>query len=239
MMQKLLRVYECKIINERSKQNIGKFGWTYIILNIICLIIFLVCELLHSNIGALISIVVMIMISIIFTKIVNKIVKISEQDFLEYKKETIDKFVEILKRIGIDNADAITVIINQCKEYEGEDRTSRFSGENFKSVFTLLIYPILTAVASIIVSKMSNQDMVAWSIFIVGMIIIIYVMIALISPVISDFVNKYKNMTKMMRQDLEYIKVMLQNEVHQEEIQVNNIEVKRKIKDLKIQVKLK
>lgn len=208
-MQKLLRLYECKILNKRSKRNLGKVGWTYIILSTIALVSFFVFELLHLNIGALISMAAIIAISIIFTIIANKITEISEEDFSKYKEETVDKFAEILKDIGIDNVNEITVIIKQCKEYEKDNKTNMFGGERFKSVFTLLIYPILAAVVSVIVSKMSNEDMVAWSIFIIGMIIIIYVMIALIAPVISDFVNKYKNVAKMMRHDLEYIRAKM------------------------------
>lgn len=218
MVQKLLQLYECKILNERSKRNLGKFGWTYIILTVICLINFLACEWLHNNAGAIISLLVLLIISMVFTIIANKITQTTESDVAKFRKETVDKFTKILKTVGIDNAATITVIINQCKEYEKNTKTSLFWVEGLKFVFTLLIYPILTAVAAVIVSKMSDEDMVAWTIFIIGMIIIIYVMVALIVPIISGFVNKYKNMAKMMRYDLEYIRVMMQNEVVQEKM---------------------
>ncbi len=211
MMQKLLQLYECKILNERSKRNLGKFGWTYIILAGVCLISFLVCEWLRKDVGAISSSIALLVVSIVFIIIANKIIQTNESDVVKFKEETVDKFTEILKNVGIDNEDTITVIIDQCKEFEKDTKTSMFSGERFKSVLTLLIYPILAAVVSVIVSKKSDEDMVAWAIFIIGMIIIIYVMLALIAPVISDFVNKYKNMARMMRQDLEYIRVIMQN----------------------------
>ena len=72
----------------------------------------------------------------------------------------------------------------------------------------MLIYPIITAVSAIIVKNMSDQYMIEWSVFIIGMIIIIYVMVALIYPVVSDYTNKYKRIAKMMRNDLEYILAM-------------------------------
>lgn len=72
----------------------------------------------------------------------------------------------------------------------------------------MLIYPIITAVSTIIVKNMSDQYMTEWSVFIIGMIIIIYVIVAVIYPMVSDYINKYKRIAKMMRHDLEYILAM-------------------------------
>lgn len=155
---------------------------------------------------------ILVGVSIIFIIITNKIMRTTEADYLEFKKETIDKFIPILKELGIDNEKKLTVMIDQCKEYEDNGRISLFGGERFKSIFTLLIYPILAAIASTIVSKMPTSDMVAWSVFIIGMIIVIYIMVALIEPVIYDYVNKYKNIARIMRADLEYIRAIIQTE---------------------------
>lgn len=212
MVKKLLQVYENRILNERSKGRLGVLGWGYIIANLVLFILFFVCQLMHWYWGAVWLMFILVGVSIIFIIITNKIMRTTEADYLEFKKETIDKFIPILKELGIDNEKKLTVMIDQCKEYEDNGRISLFGGERFKSIFTLLIYPILAAIASTIVSKMPTSDMVAWSVFIIGMIIVIYIMVALIEPVIYDYVNKYKNIARIMRADLEYIRAIIQTE---------------------------
>lgn len=120
----------------------------------------------------------------------------------------VDEFADILKQADLLNSkEVIEVIICQCKEYE-DTNSKIFFGDCFKSVFTMLIYPIITAVSTIIVKNMSDQYMIEWCVFIIGMIIIIYVIVAVIYPMVSDYINKYKRIAKMMRHDLEYIFAM-------------------------------
>lgn len=207
MLNKLLQIYENKIINERTKRDLGWFGWTYIIISILCLILFLVFELLHLFIGAIISIGILVVSAVVFSMIANRIFKTDEQALKLFRKETIDKFSDILKNADLDSKDMIQVMIKQCKKYE-KTKSDFFMLDPFKSVFTMLIYPIITAVAAIIVKNMSDEYMIEWSIFIIGMIVVVYVMVALIYPILSDYTNKYKKIAKMMREDLEYILVM-------------------------------
>lgn len=207
MLNKLLQIYENKIINERTKRDLGWFGWTYIIISILCLILFLVFELLHLFIGAIISIGMLVVSAVVFSMIANRIFKTDEQALKLFRKETIDKFSDILKNADLDSKDMIQVMIKQCKKYE-KTKSDFFMLDPFKSVFTMLIYPIITAVAAIIVKNMSDEYMIEWSIFIIGMIVVVYVMVALIYPILSNYTNKYKKIAKMMREDLEYILVM-------------------------------
>ena len=207
MLNKLLQVYENKILNERTKRNLGWLGWSYIILCGISLIMFLIFEIFHLYLLAVISVGLLALWSIAFSIIVNKVIRLNEQDLKRFKAETVDKFADILKESGLNSKESIEVIICQCKEYE-DTKSKSFFGDRFKSVFTMLIYPIITAVSAIIVKNMSDQYMIEWSVFIIGMIIIIYVMVALIYPVVSDYTNKYKRIAKMMRNDLEYILAM-------------------------------
>lgn len=204
MLNKLLQVYENKILSEKTKKDLGWLGWGYIILGVVCLVSFLIFEIIHSYVAAVISITLLVVVSVAFIIVSNKLFKYDEQNLKQYKTETVDKFQEILKETGLYGEKTIKVIISQCEEYEN-DKGEIFWGERFKAVFTLVIYPVMTAVAAVIVKNMSDHIMIEWSIFIIGMIIIVYVMIALIYPVIADYTNKYKRIAKMMRQDLEYI----------------------------------
>ena len=187
MLNKLLQVYENKILSEKTKKDLGWLGWGYIILGVVCLVSFLIFEIIHSYVAAVISITLLVVVSGAFIIVSNKLFKYDEQNLKQYKTETVDKFQEILKETGLYGEKTIKVIISQCEEYEN-DKGEIFWGERFTAVFTLVIYPIMTAVVAVI-----------------GMIIIVYVMIALIYPVIADYTNKYKRIAKMMRQDLEYI----------------------------------
>lgn len=210
MINKLLQVYENKILNERTKNNLGRGGWLYIILSGVALLSFWIFEILHLYIESVISMGILILLTIIFSIISNKVVKIDEQDLKDFKSETVDKFAAILKETGLGDTDTLDVIISQCKEYENNKSDGVWS-ERFKTIFTMLIYPILTAVSAVIVKNMSDKYMIEWSIFIIGMIIIIFIMVALIYPVVADYTNKYKRIAKMMRQDLEYIRVQNDN----------------------------
>ena len=207
MLNKLLQVYENKILNERTKRNLGWLGWSYIILCGISLIMFLIFEILHLYLLSVISVVMIVLWSIAFSVISNKVIRLNEQDLKQFKTEMVDKFADILKQADLNSKEAIEVIICQCKEYE-DTKSKIFFGDCFKSVFTMLIYPIITAVSTIIVKNMSDQYMTEWSVFIIGMIIIIYVIVAVIYPMVSDYINKYKRIAKMMRHDLEYILAM-------------------------------
>lgn len=206
MLNMLLQVYEKKILQE-GRKDLRWFGLLYIVICSVSMFFYLLFGVMRKYIAAVIAIAVLIIVSIIFMIIVNKFVKYDEQSLKRYKEETVDKFRIILKEAELDRKTTIEVIISQCEEYEKRKGSNLF-GEWFKSVFTLIVYPIITACAAIIVKDMSDQHKIEWSIFIICMIIIVYIMFTLLYPVIDGFVNKYKIIAKMMRQDLEYILTM-------------------------------
>ena len=204
MVKKLIFVYENKIIKEEPKKRLGAFGWIYIILSVICILGFFVFEYLHFDIGALIAMGLFILISIAFVQIANYMVSPDENTLVDFKNKTVDKFSKILETGELNNKESIEVIINQCKEYE-ESKNIIFGGTHFKEVFTLAIYPIITAAVAIIVKDIPDKNKIEWSIFWIGVIVIMYMIIELIYPIIDDYLNKYQRIAKMMRHDLEYL----------------------------------
>ena len=100
MLNKILQVYENKILSEKTKKDLGWLGWGYIILGVVCLVSFLIFEIIHSYVAAVISITLLVVVSVAFIIVSNKLFKYDEQNLKQYKTETfyILLFFAFIKR---------------------------------------------------------------------------------------------------------------------------------------------
>ena len=70
-------------------------------MGVVCLVSFLIFEIIHSYVAAVISITLLVVVSVAFIIVSNKLFKYDEQNLKQYKTETVDKFQEILKETGV------------------------------------------------------------------------------------------------------------------------------------------
>lgn len=204
MLKKLLQVYENQILKERTKKNLTWIGWLYIVISGIIFMSFAVLAFFHFYYQAIAAILIFLIGTVILGNVANKQIKDNEESLKQFKDKKIEKLKNILNESELGSKEVISVIISQCKEYEASKDPS-FFGDNFKSVFEMLIYPIVTTIVAIISNNITEQDRLEGLILIIGIIISIYILIAVIKPIILESINKYKIISKMMRNDLEYI----------------------------------
>ena len=136
----------------------------------------------------------------------NKITEKQKSDTIEMKRDRINKLKEMLKEdtVAMGNAEHIRVLITQAKEFEAEKNDfSQF--ENFKNFFFMIIYPILTSITAIIIKDMSDVDIITLAIVGIGFIFCVYAIVALLTPQLQRYLNKYHDAAKIMRRDLEII----------------------------------
>lgn len=207
MLNKLLYVYECKILKEHKKDKMTYLGWGYILLTIICAALCLFFEIKEHYAAFFISLGIIVVLSIFLAVFDYRNMKYDTEDLAVYKSQNIDKFANILLEAGINNLDTLDVIIAQCKEFE-QEKNGILWGEGFKSLFTMLIYPILTVAATIVVKNMSDENMFTLSVLMIGAILIIFVIVSQIYPMVKNYFNKSKRIAETMRHDLEYIRSM-------------------------------
>lgn len=76
---------------------------------------------------------------------------------------------------------------------------------NWKMV-EYIIFPIIAAIAGVVVGDTNTIDIIEISILLIGTLLVILAIIYMIMPIFEDMVDKYKKILKIMRDDLHGVK---------------------------------
>lgn len=183
-----------------------------LILLISSIIGFLGFILFGKIIVAAISVAVLIVDTIVIMKYADTHWgKFTNMDSMEkYKEEKIDRIINLLKDERIDMYDkkSIKWLIRMCNVILKKSEKIIFLNP-IKTFFSMIIYPIIAAVAAIVIKDMNPNDILKIATLVVGILTVIFAMFFMIYPSIDEYMNKKNKMIETFKDDLEYILIKL------------------------------
>jgi len=160
---------------------------------------------------AAISVIVLLIDTIVMMKYSDTHWKKANLDSMKkYKEIKIDGITKLLKDERIDMYDekSLKWLINTCNMIRENTEKSKFLNP-IKTFFSMIIYPIIAAVAAIVIKDMNSNDILKIATLVVGMLTEIFAIFYMIYPTVDEYLNKKKKMIETFKDDLEYIIIKL------------------------------
>ena len=74
-----------------------------------------------------------------------------------------------------------------------------------RSYFFMIIYPIITAVAAIVIKDMETDEVIQIAAIVIALLVEIFIIGFAIYPVIRDWLNKDIYLARRFKEDLQYV----------------------------------
>lgn len=136
--------------------------------------------------------------------------KTNMESMKNYKEEKIDGIIKLLKDERIDMYDekSIKWLINTCNAICENTEKSKFLNP-IKTFFSMIVYPIIAAVAAIVIKDMNPNEILKIATLVVGILTELFAMFYMIYPIVDEHLNKKNKMIEIFKDDLEYIIIKL------------------------------
>lgn len=174
---------------------------------------FLVLIFMKHIILAAISILILVADIIAMMKYSDKHWKKTNMESMQkYKERKIDELIKLLKKpeVMLYGEKEINWLLNMCESAINDNKNGSSFLNPIKTFFSMLIYPIIGAVAAIVVKDMNSNDIVKIAALTIGLLVEIFVIFYMLYPMVDDYLNRNKKLIKAFKEDLQYILIKYQ-----------------------------